>query len=76
MDLEFWGGGVGGIEAESVMLGQPIYMLIPEVTGFRLHGQLNEGTTATDLVLQVVEDAPLRKVSWKNLLRIFRSWLR
>ncbi len=49
------GWGVGGIEAESVMLGQPIYMLIPEVIGFRLHGQLNEGTTATDLVLHVVE---------------------
>ena len=49
------GWGVGGIEAESVMLGQPIYMLVPEVIGFRLHGQLSEGTTATDLVLQVVE---------------------
>ena len=49
------GWGVGGIEAESVMLGQPIYMLIPEVIGFRLHGQLSEGTTATDLVLHVVE---------------------
>ncbi len=49
------GWGVGGIEAESVMLGQPIYMLIPEVIGFRLLGQLSEGATATDLVLKVVE---------------------
>ena len=53
--LGVMGWGVGGIEAESVMLGQPIYMLVPEVIGFRLHGQLSEGTTATDLVLQVVE---------------------
>ena len=49
------GWGVGGIEAESVMLGQPIYMLIPEVIGFRLSGKLQEGATATDLVLRVVE---------------------
>ena len=49
------GWGVGGIEAESVMLGQPIYMLIPEVIGFRLSGKLQHGTTATDLVLRVVE---------------------
>ena len=49
------GWGVGGIEAESVMLGQPIYMLIPEVIGFRLSGKLQQGTTATDLVLRVVE---------------------
>ena len=53
--LGVMGWGVGGIEAESVMLGQPIYMLVPEVIGFRLHGQLSEGTTATDLVLHVVE---------------------
>jgi len=53
--LGVMGWGVGGIEAESVMLGQPIYMLIPEVIGFRLYGQLSEGATATDLVLQVVE---------------------
>ena len=53
--LGVMGWGVGGIEAESVMLGQPIHMLIPEVIGFRLHGQLSEGTTATDLVLHVVE---------------------
>ena len=49
------GWGVGGIEAESVMLGQPIYMLIPEVIGFRLHGKMPENATATDLVLHVVE---------------------
>ncbi len=49
------GWGVGGIEAEAAMLGQPIYMLIPEVVGFRLIGQLAEGATATDLVLRVTE---------------------
>ena len=53
--LGVMGWGVGGIEAESVMLGQPIYMLIPEVIGFRLQGKLQEGATATDLVLRVVE---------------------
>jgi aconitate hydratase len=49
------GWGVGGIEAEAAMLGQPISMLIPEVVGFRLTGHLKEGLTATDLVLRVVE---------------------
>ncbi|HLO42095.1 MAG TPA: aconitate hydratase AcnA, partial [Phycisphaerales bacterium] len=49
------GWGVGGIEAEAVMLGQPIYMLTPEVIGFRLRGRLPEGTTATDLVLTVTQ---------------------
>jgi len=49
------GWGVGGIEAEAVMLGQPIYMLLPEVVGFRLSGQLPEGSTATDLVLTVTQ---------------------
>ncbi len=49
------GWGVGGIEAEAAMLGQPISMLVPEVIGFRLDGQLTEGTTATDLVLTVCE---------------------
>ena len=49
------GWGVGGIEAEAVMLGQPIYMLLPEVVGFELTGQLPEGTTATDLVLTVTQ---------------------
>jgi len=49
------GWGVGGIEAEAVMVGQPIYMLLPEVVGFKLTGALAEGTTATDLVLRVTE---------------------
>ncbi len=49
------GWGVGGIEAEAVMLGQPIYMLIPEVVGFKLTGKLKEGVTATDLVLVVTQ---------------------
>ena len=49
------GWGVGGIEAEAVMLGQPIYMLMPQVVGFKLSGQLPEGTTATDLVLIVTQ---------------------
>jgi aconitate hydratase len=49
------GWGVGGIEAEAAMLGQPISMLIPEVLGFRLVGRLPEGTTATDLVLTITE---------------------
>ena len=49
------GWGVGGIEAEAAMLGQPVSMLIPEVVGFRLTGKLNEGITATDLVLTVTQ---------------------
>jgi aconitate hydratase len=49
------GWGVGGIEAEAAMLGQPISMLIPEVVGFKLTGQLREGVTATDLVLTVTQ---------------------
>lgn len=49
------GWGVGGIEAEAVMLGQPLYMLIPEVIGVRLKGELKEGVTATDLVLTITE---------------------
>ena len=49
------GWGVGGIEAEAVMLGQPIYMLIPQVVGFRLIGRLKEGVTATDLTLTVTQ---------------------
>jgi hypothetical protein len=49
------GWGVGGIEAEAAMLGQPISMLIPEVVGFKLTGKMAEGTTATDLVLTVVQ---------------------
>src|SRR5207247_3739013 len=49
------GWGVGGIEAEAVMLGQPLYMLLPEVVGFELKGQLPAGATATDLVLTVTQ---------------------
>ena len=49
------GWGVGGIEAEAVMLGQPIYMLLPEVVGFELKGSLQPGVTATDMTLRVVE---------------------
>ncbi len=49
------GWGVGGIEAEAAMLGQPVSMLLPQVVGFRLTGKLKEGTTATDLVLTVTE---------------------
>ncbi|MCZ8079751.1 MAG: aconitate hydratase AcnA [Rhodobacteraceae bacterium] len=53
--LAVLGWGVGGIEAEAAMLGQPVSMLIPEVVGFKLTGQMMEGTTATDLVLKVVQ---------------------
>jgi aconitate hydratase len=53
--LAVLGWGVGGIEAEAAMLGQPISMLIPEVIGFKLTGQLKEGVTATDLVLTVTQ---------------------
>ncbi len=49
------GWGVGGIEAEAAMLGQPVSMLIPRVVGFKLSGALREGTTATDLVLTITE---------------------
>ena len=49
------GWGVGGIEAEAAMLGQPVSMLIPQVVGFRLEGELPEGSTATDLVLTVTQ---------------------
>jgi len=53
--LSVLGWGVGGIEAEAAMLGQPISMLIPEVIGFEVNGKLTEGTTATDLVLTIVQ---------------------
>ena len=53
--LAVLGWGVGGIEAEAAMLGQPVSMVIPEVVGFKLTGKQKEGTTATDLVLRVVE---------------------
>ncbi len=53
--LSVLGWGIGGIEAEAAMLGQPLSMLIPEVIGFKLTGKLNEGVTATDLVLTVTQ---------------------
>ncbi|MFI5256190.1 MAG: aconitate hydratase AcnA [Gemmatimonadales bacterium] len=59
------GWGVGGIEAEAAMLGQPVSMLIPEVVGFKLHGRLPAGTTATDLVLTVTEMLRKKKVVGK-----------
>jgi aconitate hydratase len=59
------GWGVGGIEAEAAMLGQPIYMLMPEVVGFELSGELPPGATATDLVLMVTEILRKEKVVGK-----------
>lgn len=53
--LGVFGWGVGGIEAEAAMLGQPIYMLMPQVVGFKLTGEMPEGTTATDLVLTITQ---------------------
>ena len=53
--LSVLGWGVGGIEAEAAMLGQPLSMVLPEVIGFRLNGKLKEGVTATDLVLTVTQ---------------------
>src|SRR5450830_143925 len=59
------GWGVGGIEAEAAMLGQPVSMLIPEVVGFKMHGKLQPGATATDLVLTVTEMLRKKKVVGK-----------
>jgi aconitate hydratase len=59
------GWGVGGIEAEAAMLGQPVYMLTPDVVGFELTGRLREGVTATDLVLSVTEILRREKVVGK-----------
>jgi aconitate hydratase len=59
------GWGVGGIEAEAAMLGQPVYFLTPDVVGFELTGQLREGVTATDLVLTVTEILRREKVVGK-----------
>jgi aconitate hydratase len=59
------GWGVGGIEAEGAMLGQPLSMLIPQVVGFRMYGQMKEGTTATDLVLTVTQMLRARGVVGK-----------
>ena len=69
--LAVLGWGVGGIEAEAAMLGQPISMLIPEVVGFKLTGSMLEGTTATDLVLTVVADAA-REGRGRQVRRILR----
>ncbi len=63
--LAVLGWGVGGIEAEAAMLGQPISMLVPDVIGFRLDGSLPEGATATDLVLMIVEALRKRGVVGK-----------
>jgi aconitate hydratase A / 2-methylisocitrate dehydratase len=63
--LGILGWGVGGIEAEAAMLGQPMSMLIPQVIGFKLHGELPEGATATDLVLTVTEMLRARGVVGK-----------
>ncbi|MGH7591166.1 MAG: aconitase family protein, partial [Gemmatimonadales bacterium] len=59
------GWGVGGIEVEAAMLGQPVSMLIPEVVGFKMHGKLQPGATATDLVLTVTERLRKKKVVGK-----------
>lgn len=63
--LGILGWGVGGIEAEAVVLGQPVYMLTPEVLGFELTGQLREGVTATDLTLTVTQILRQKKVVGK-----------
>ena len=59
------GWGVGGIEAEAAMLGQPVSMLIPRVVGFKLSGAMPEGATATDLVLTITEMLRQHKVVGK-----------
>ena len=66
------GWGVGGIEAEAAMLGQPVSMLIPEVVGFRLTGELPEGATATDLVLTVTQMLRERRVV-EQVRRVLRA---
>ena len=63
--LSVLGWGVGGIEAEAAMLGQPISMLLPEVIGFRFDGTPREGTTATDIVLTVTQMLRARGVVGK-----------
>src|SRR5687767_4881503 len=63
--LGVMGWGLGGIEAEAAMLGQPVSMLIPDVVGFKLHGRLPAGATATDLVLTVTEMLRKKKVVGK-----------
>ena len=68
--LAVLGWGVGGIEAEAAMLGQPISMLLPDVIGFKLSGRLREGATATDLVLTVTQ-MPARARRGREIRRIF-----
>ena len=72
--LGILGWGVGGIEAEAVMLGQPIYMLLPDVIGFQVQGQLRPETTATDLVLQITQMLREYGVS-RQIRRVLWSWL-
>ena len=69
--LAVLGWGVGGIEAEAAMLGQPISMLIPEVVGFKLTGKMPEGVTGTDLVLTCRRNAA-RKGRGRQVCRILR----
>ena len=69
--LSVLGWGVGGIEAEAAMLGQPLSMTLPEVIGFKLAGKLKEGVTATDLVLTVTQ--MLRARRGRKIRRIFRA---
>src|SRR5438128_2996134 len=63
--LSIVGWGVGGIEAEAAMLGQPVYFLTPDVVGVHMHGKLREGVTATDLVLAATEMLRKAKVVGK-----------
>ena len=65
------GWGVGGIEAEAAMLGQPLSMLVPQVVGFKLSGALPEGATATDLVLTVTRD-PAQDGRRREVRRVLR----
>jgi len=62
------GWGVGGVEAEAVMLGQPISMVLPKVVGYKITGKLNSFVTSTDVVLTITKH--LRQV-WASLKRIF-----
>lgn len=70
------GWGVGGIEAEAVMLGQPMDMLLPDVIGFKLYGRLREGVTATDLVLTVTQMLRKKGVVDKFVEFFGRGWMR
>ncbi len=60
------GWGVGGIEAEAVLMGEPIFLLVPDVVGVRFSGELSEGVTATDLVLTVTQISLRKKKWWEN----------